>query len=101
MAIEKKRQTEKEAAAGSDKPGSKNAGQQITVHAYSGFKTDERPKSFEVEGRRLTVLRVIKSWKEETAGGHNRKVFFQVHAHDGRKYKLALDEGSHVWTLES
>ena len=101
MAIEKKKQSEKEAASG--KPGggeSPPAGKPITVHAYSGFKSDERPRSFELEGKKLTVLRVKKTWQEESAASRRRKTFFRVHAHDGRTYDIAHDEGTGQWTLE-
>jgi hypothetical protein len=99
MAIEKKKDAGKEergAAGSSELP----AGTPITVHSYAGFKGDETPRSFEAEGHRLTVLRVIKTWKEEPEAGNRRKTFFRVHAHDGRQYDIAVDEAGQ-WTLET
>jgi len=101
MAIQKKKTPDSGIAAGkSGQPGEETAGKPITVHSFAGFKQDERPRSFELDGKRLTVLRVKKTWKDESAEGRRRKTFFQVHAHDGRTYDLAQDEGTGQWTLE-
>lgn len=101
MAIEKKKDTEKEASAGPADPGREKAtGKPVTVHAYAGFKGDERPRSFELDGKKLTVLRVIKTWHEEAAAGRRRKTIYRVHAHDGRQYDLALEDGAATWSLE-
>lgn len=72
----------------------------VTVHSYSGFKGEERPRAFELEGRRLTVLSVKKTWQEEAGQGRRRKTVFRVHAHDGRSYDLARDANTGEWTLE-
>lgn len=78
----------------------KAAGKPITVYSYSGFKKDERPRAFELDGKRLTVLSVKKTWQEESAEGRHRKTVFRVHAHDGRNYDIALDASTGKWTLE-
>lgn len=75
-------------------------GKLITVHSQSGYKADEKPRSFELDGKRLTVLSVKKTWQEESEKTRGRKTFFQVHCHDGRSYNIALDEGTGQWTLE-
>lgn len=101
MAIQKKQPDKKEEASGKSGPGGEQpAGKPITVHSFSGFKRDESPRSFELEGKRLTVLRVAKTWQEESARGHHRKTVFRVHAHDGKTYEIALDQGTGAWTLE-
>ncbi|MCL4474096.1 MAG: hypothetical protein M1455_09205 [Actinobacteria bacterium] len=100
MAIEKKKQTEAGESGGASGPGKKRAGKPIVVHSYSGFKSDEKPRAFELDGNRLTVLSVKKTWQEESAKGRHRKTYFRVHAHNGRTYDIALDEGSGEWTLE-
>ena len=102
MAIEKKMQSgESGRAAGSsgEQPEASN-GTPITVHSYSGFKKDEKPRAFELEGKRLTVLSVQKTWQEESETGSHRRTFFRVHAHNGRNYDICLDSGSGEWTLE-
>ncbi len=80
--------------------GEQGSGKPITVHAYSGYKKDEQPRSFEVDGRRLTVLSVKKTWRQESEKSRRQKIFFQVRCHDGRSYNIALDEGTGQWTLE-
>ncbi len=93
MAYEKKK---------SDKTAAdpKESGKQIIVHSHSGYKKDEKPRSFELDGRRLTILAIKKQWQEESEKTRGRKSFFQVHCHDGRSYNIALDEGTGQWTLE-
>ncbi|MHB1390275.1 MAG: DUF6504 family protein [Thermoleophilia bacterium] len=101
MAIEKKNQTQKDTASGGRGHEEKQpAGRPITVHANSGFKQGERPRAFELDGRKLTVLQVKQTWQTESAKGRGHKNFFRVHAHDGRTYDIALDEGTGEWTLE-
>lgn len=98
MSIQKKVQPDKarDAGAGTDKPKSRP----ITVHAWSGFKKDESPRSFELDGKKLTVLSVKKRWQVEATEGRHMKTLFRVHAHDGRSYDIALDAGTGEWTLE-
>ena len=106
MGIERKRQDETPGGAGAKQKSAKQTDEEegtgipITVHSYSGYKKDEKPRAFELEGSRLTVLSVKKTWQEESAKGRHRKAFFRVHAHNGRTYDIALDEGSGEWTLE-
>ncbi|MHB0866336.1 MAG: DUF6504 family protein [Thermoleophilia bacterium] len=101
MAIEKKKQTDQEAAAGGKgQQEEQPAGIPIAVHSNSGFKRGERPRAFELEGRKLTVLQVKQTWRSESAKGRGYKNFFRVHAHDGRTYDIAQDEGTGEWTLE-
>ncbi len=84
--------------AGAGKPAKKAA--PLVVHSYSGFKGEERPRAFELDGRRLTVLSVKKTWQEEAEHGRRRKTIFRVYAHDGRSYDLARDANTGEWTLE-
>jgi hypothetical protein len=100
MALEKKSIDKQEETAGAaETVNKKPSGQPITVHSYAGFKQDERPRAFELEGRRLTVLSVKKVWQEEPEEGRRRRTIFRVHAHNGRTYDLVHDPGSGEWTL--
>ncbi|MHB9112230.1 MAG: DUF6504 family protein [Thermoleophilia bacterium] len=104
MGVEKKMKPDRsDKAAGStgvQPEQDQKAGKPITVHAYSGFKKDEKPRAFELNGKRLTVLSVKKTWQEESEHGRHRKTFFRVHAHNGRTYDIAIDAGTGEWTLE-
>ncbi len=97
---EKAQEEPEESAAGKGGGQEEPTGKRITVHSHSGYKKDEKPRSFEIDGRRLTVLSVKKTWQEESSKTRGRKTFFQVHCHDGRSYNIALDEGTGEWTLE-
>lgn len=97
----KPERSDKAAGNTGGQPGKdQKSGTPITVHAYSGFKKDEKPRAFELEGKRLTVLSVKKTWQEESAHGRHRKTYFRVHAHNGRTYDISLDSGTGEWTLE-
>ena len=102
MALQRSRDENKtpaEAGEGGAAAG-KPAATPIKVYSHAGYKRDERPRAFELEGRRLTVLRVKKTWQEESAASGRRKTVFRVHAHDGRSYDIALDGATGQWTLE-
>lgn len=98
MAIQQKKNPEEDSGRKAGETGS--GSRPVTVQSHAGFKQDERPRAFELDGRRLTVLSVKKTWQEESAGGHSRKTVFRVHAHDGRNYDLAVDAATGQWTLE-
>jgi len=104
MGIEKKlKQDRSDGVAGSSGGRSENGqktGKRITVHSYSGFKKDEKPRAFELDGKRLTVLSLRRTWQEESDQGRHRKTFFRVHAHNGRTYDIALDASTGEWTVE-
>ena len=98
MAIQQKQNPE--ADSGNEAGGARPGARPVTVQSHAGFKQNERPRSFELDGRRLTVLSVKKTWQEEPAEGSGRKTVFRVHAHDGRNYDLAVDATTGQWTLE-
>jgi len=104
MGIEKKikpERSDKASGSSGDNPEKEETtGTPITVHAVSGFKKDEKPRAFELEDKRLTVLSIKKTWQEESAKGRHRKTCFRVHAHNGRTYDICLDAGTGEWTLE-
>lgn len=72
----------------------------VTVQTQSGFKQDEQPRAFEVDGKRFTVLSIKKQWKEESEEGRRDKVFYRVHTHEGRSHDIAFDGNTGEWTLE-
>ena len=95
----------KDAQGAPPEPGKKDAGKRpagrpVKVFGYAGYKQDERPRAFELDGRRFTVLSIKKTWQEEAEKGRRRKTVFRVHAHDGRTYDLVRDATSGDWTLE-
>lgn len=66
---------------------------QVTVDAYSGYKGEETPRAFTLDGVRLSVEEIIDRWYTET---HS---YFRVQAIDGRRYILKYDLDEMVWEL--
>jgi len=64
-----------------------------TVQCYSGHSYAQEPRSFVLEGERLSVAAVCQSWREP-AGPR-----FKVRAEDGGTYVLAYDEAADSWRV--
>jgi hypothetical protein len=67
--------------------------QEITVTAYSGYKANERPLSFEVEGRKHTVTNIADRWYGEDDD------YFKVVADDGKVYIIKWNRPGDRWFL--
>ena len=67
---------------------------QISVESYSGFKADERPLRFVLNGREYEVKEVEDRWYSPEA------IYFRVVASDGNRYVLRHDEAADLWSLE-
>jgi hypothetical protein len=65
----------------------------LTVDAYAGYKGEETPRSFTLDGKKLHVLKVVDRWYSET---HS---YFRVHASDGQRYVLRFDLDENSWEL--
>lgn len=66
----------------------------VTVECYSGYRTDERPLRFVMNGRTYDVAEVEDRWYSPHA------IYFRVVASDGNRYVLCHDEQADVWSLE-
>jgi hypothetical protein len=67
---------------------------QISVESYAGYKTDERPVRFVLNGREYEVREVEDRWYSPEA------IYFRVVASDGNRYVLRHEEVVDTWTLE-
>ncbi|MBL7210750.1 MAG: hypothetical protein ISS61_00060 [Desulfobacteraceae bacterium] len=67
----------------------------IEVRAYSGYKANERPLCFVLEGRRVDVEEILDRWYGED---HD---FFKVLGLDGCVYQLKWHRALDSWFLES
>jgi len=67
---------------------------QVRVVSYSGFKADERPLRFVLNGREYEVREVEDRWYSPEA------IYFRVVASDGNRYVLRHDEAADTWSLE-
>ncbi len=66
----------------------------LKVESYSGYKADERPVSFILNGRRFKVEECLDTWY-----GPN-DAFFKVRAEDSNIYILKHSKEDDEWTLE-
>ena len=66
----------------------------IQVSCYSGYKANERPITFTVRGRQLTVKQIIDRWYGVSAS------YFKVLANDEKIYLIKYDRDEDQWTLE-
>ncbi len=68
----------------------------LEVDCYSGYKADERPIRFRLEGRQYCICTVLDQWREPEGS------FYRVRADDGRVYVLRQDSTPEAsWGLVS
>lgn len=65
----------------------------VTVEAYAGYKGEETPRSFTVEGERRKVEEIVDRWYTETS------VYFRVRADDQQRYVLRYCLDDDEWEL--
>lgn len=65
----------------------------LKVKTYSGYKADERPRSFAIDERELQVEEVIDRWYGE---GYE---YFKVKADDGYIYIMKHGTGQDDWEM--
>jgi hypothetical protein len=64
---------------------------EIKVRAYSGYKGNERPLRFNLEGKELVVADILDRWYGE------RHDYFKVLADDAETYLLKRDRETDTW----
>jgi len=69
----------------------------VEVYCYSGYKGDERPIRFRLEGRDYSVDELLDQWYAP------HDVFFKVRANDGNLYILRrrAETPQGEWSLEA
>ena len=67
----------------------------VEVQAYSGFKADERPQSFVLNGHRYRVEEVCDQWYGPES------TYFKVRADDQNLYIIEYSPASDLWSLQS
>jgi hypothetical protein len=65
----------------------------LQVKTYSGYKADERPTAFEIDGRSYEVTELVDRWY-----GPDYE-YFRVRADDGNTYILRHDKTDSSWSL--
>jgi hypothetical protein len=61
------------------------------VETYSGYKRDEYPLAFWVDGQRLSVIEIEDRWYSPG------RSYFRVFADDAGRYILCRDDDSFEW----
>ena len=69
----------------------------VRVECYSGYKAEERPIRFRVDGQDHVVEEVVDQWQSPDA------TYFKVRSDDGSIYVLRHSQSPQedTWTLES
>jgi hypothetical protein len=70
---------------------SESAGE-IAVECHAGYRGDETPRRFCLDGQTIEIAEVLRRWREPDA------VLFRVQSVSGRVYVLRRDERTGVWT---
>ena len=63
------------------------------VDAYPGYKGEDTPRSFTIEGISHTVAEIVDRWYSDT---HS---YFRVRTTCGHRFVLRFDLGQTVWEL--
>jgi hypothetical protein len=74
--------------------------EKIEVYAYSGYKSNERPKSFRLRGKVCNIVEIIDRWYEgsmDPPGYHMN--YFKVKTDDGTQYVLRYNGLFDVWSI--
>jgi hypothetical protein len=66
---------------------------EVRVESHAGYRGDETPRRFHVEGRTIEIVEILDRWKEPDA------LFFRVRSHEGRVYLLRRDEQASRWNV--
>ena len=66
----------------------------IKVECYSGYRADERPVNFIVNGRKLVVQQIMEQWRSPDSE------YYKVLADDRRVYLIMHDNGKDHWILK-
>jgi hypothetical protein len=75
------------------------AARKIEVSCYAGYKGEERPISFLLEGERIEVASLEREWGEESPENRTRRRLFMVKGSDGFTYTLCHDDSASSWFL--
>ncbi len=69
----------------------------IKVTAYAGYKGEECPRAFIVDGLEIIVFEIVDRWVEEEEKARRRKRYFTVKGSDGSVHTLYDDQVLMEW----
>lgn len=73
------------------------AEEKIDLVAYAGYRAEESPRGFFLDGKRIEVRKVLARWTEEDAASRRRTRRFRVKGSDFRTHILIYDEEAGEW----
>jgi len=71
----------------------------LQVEAYSGYKANERPARFVLNGRSYQVEEILDQW--HSSGYGPESTYFKVRASDSNVYILRYLPAADEWRLEA
>ncbi len=71
--------------------------EKIEVIAYSGYKAEESPRAFCLQGTWITVVKIQGQWIEEEVHGTGRYRCYRVKGSDWKSYLICYNEGKKEW----
>ena len=74
-------------------------GVKIAVKSYAGYKGEELPRSFIVDGCSIEVIQVASMWTEEDWRDRRNRRFFRLQGSDAHTYILYYENESMEWFL--
>jgi len=66
----------------------------VSVQSYAGYRAEERPRSFTLDGHIYEVREIVDRW---FGPDHS---YFKIRADDGNTYLLKYGIAADAWTLE-
>ena len=73
--------------------------EKVEVQAYAGYRGEESPRAYFLQGRRIEVMKIIAQWIEEKVDSGERFRCFRVRGVDWRIRILCYDEAKMEWLL--
>lgn len=74
------------------------ADKRIEVLAYAGYRGEETPRAFFLDGERIEILEIVERWVEEGLAPRGRRRCFRVKGSDRRSHILCYAEAEQAWS---
>lgn len=69
----------------------------IEVSSHAGYRGEEYPRSFVVDGEEVIVVQIMDRWVEEDERSRERRRFFRIKGSDGSVHTLYYDLALMKW----
>ncbi len=69
----------------------------IEVTSYAGYRGEEYPRAFIVDGEEIDALEIVNRWVEEEEKGRRRKRCFTIKGSEGFIHTLYYDPALKEW----